>query len=196
MQYTENKITTILNDAEHALREVIAEAGKAGDYHWVDVARLAALDMDKIRKRVKGPPIVKESQSSPMSQPSTGKRKSSKSDYPTFEIRNGLLIRTGWSNKKKREYRQRIPRITFDQTLEAMASLSHTGNGSVLAEHIIEGVESISQEHVPSYQIYAVLGLLRHVKCVQQGSEGYYSWADQLEDSAKRAWAECEEATT
>jgi len=195
MKHIEDQITTILDEAERALREVIAEAAKAGDYRNVDVARLAALEMDKLRKRAKGPPIVKESESSPMPQRSTGNLKSPKSDYPKFEIRNEVLIRTGWSKKEKREYRQRIPRITFDQTLDAMVSLSRTGNGSVLAEQIIEGVERINQDHVPSYQVYAVLGLLRHGKCVQQGGDGYYSWADQLEDKAGTVWSEYEGAT-
>ena len=195
MKPIDNRITTILKDAERDFREVIAEAAKESDYPNVDVARLMALEMDKLLKRVKGPPVVKEPESSPILQHSTKKRKVRKSDYPKFAIRNGVLTRTGWSPKRKREYRQRIPGITFDQTLKAKASLSQTGNGSVLAEQIIEGVERINQDHVPSYQVYAVLGLLRHGKCVQQGGDGYYSWADQLEDKAGTVWSEYEGAT-
>ena len=161
MEYSEDRIIAILDKTERALQEEIAAAAHAGDYHSVDIVRVVALEMEKLRKRVKGPPIVKEPQLFTPER-SAEKRKSPKSAYPKFAIRNGVLTRTGWSTKKKREYRQRIPRITFDQTLEAMASLSHTGNGSVLADQIIEGVERINQEHVPSYQVYAVLGLLRH----------------------------------
>jgi len=51
MKVTEDQITTILDQAERSLREVIAQAAKAGDYHNVDVARQYALEMERLLKR-------------------------------------------------------------------------------------------------------------------------------------------------
>ncbi len=50
-QDTKDRITTILDQAERSLREVIAQAAKAGDYHNVDVARQYALEMESLLKR-------------------------------------------------------------------------------------------------------------------------------------------------
>jgi len=51
MKTIEDRITTILDQAERSLQEVIAEAAKAGDYHKVDVARHYALETERLRKR-------------------------------------------------------------------------------------------------------------------------------------------------
>ena len=51
MKVTEDQITTILDQAERSLREVIAQAAKAGDYHNVDVARQYALETERLLKR-------------------------------------------------------------------------------------------------------------------------------------------------
>ena len=193
-----NQIITILNQAERSLQEVIAEAAKAADYHNVGIARLAALEMDKLSKRVKGPPIVEKPQDSQPSQLGTfvagnrltGKRRSPKSAYPKFSVRNGTLSRIAWSKKKRGEYTHRAPKAVFDQTITAMASLFQTGNGSFMAEHIIERVASNSPEHVPSYQVYLVINLLSDSGCIQKvGREGY-RWPEQLEDNARKVWAE------
>ena len=196
MSTIENQITTILDQAESSLREVIAEAAKAGDYHSVDVARLAALEMDRLRKRVKGSPTDEKPQSPQPSTRHTGKRRSPKSAYPRFEVRNGTLIRIGWSKKNRREYTHKAPKTVFDQTIKAMAFLSQMGNGSVMAEQIIERVTSHSSEHVPSYQIYTVLGFLHDRDCIQKvGREGF-RWPEQLEVNARKVWAQYEGATT
>ncbi len=193
MATIENQITTILDQAERSLQEVIAEAAKAADYHNVDVARMAALEMDRIRKRVKGPPTEEKPQGPQPSTRRTGKRRGPKSAYPKFAVRNGTLIRIGWSKKNKREYTHKAPKTVFDQTIKAMASLSQMGNGSVMAEEIIERVTSVSLEHIPSYQIYTVLGLLNDRDCIQKVGREEFRWPEQLEDNARKVWAQYEE---
>jgi len=196
MENSDNRITTILDEAERNLREVIAEAAQAGDYHSVDVARVAALEIRNLRARVKSPPIAQEPQRSNTSPHVTSKRKGQKSAYPKFEVRNGTLIRVGWSKKNRREYTHKAPKTVFEQTIKAMASIGQTRNGAVMAEQIIEQLESTSSEHIPSYQVYTVLGLLRDRDCIQKiGNEGY-RWSEGLEDSARKIWAQYEEATT
>ena len=193
MENRENRVAAILDEAERNLREVIAEAAQAGDYHSVDVARGAALEMRRLREHLQGPPNLQKPQSSDTSQHFTRKRQNQKSTYPKFEVRNGTLIRVGWSKKKKREYTHKAPKAVFDQTIKAMASLPQMGNGSIMAEQLIERVESTSSEHIPSYQIYTVLGLLRDRDCIQKiGNEGY-RWPEQLEDNARKIWAQYEE---
>ena len=94
--------------------------------------------------------------------------------------------------KKKREYTHKAPKTVFEQTIIAMASLSQMGNGLVTAEEIIERVTNHSSEHIPSYQIYTVLGLLQDRDCIQRvGREGY-RWSEQSEDNLRKVWAEYE----
>ena len=191
----ENQILTILDQAERNLRAVIAEAATAGDYHNVDVARLAALEMARLRKRVKGTTAEEESQALQSFARPTRERRSPKSTYPKFSVQNGILMRIGWSKKKEKEYTHKAPKTVFDQTIQAMASLSQMGNGSVMAEEIIERMTNHSSEHTPSYQLYTVLGLLQDCDCIQKiGREGY-RWSEQLEDNAAKIWAEYEGKT-
>ena len=171
------KILGILTKCESDLREQIVEAAKAGDYRTVDSARAAAVGIRSLRTGIINP--SSKAQAKGASVVSHRKRKSAsrkgiKSKYPKFEVKNDTLIRIAWSKKQRREYTHKAPRFVFNETVKAMAALAQSGAGPFMAEQIIEQVNNMESEAVPSYQVYIVIGLLRKTKCIKQvGREGY-----------------------
>jgi hypothetical protein len=57
-----------------------------------------------------------------------------------------------------------------------------------MAEQIIEQVNDLESDTIPSYQIYGVIGLLRKFNCIKQiGREGYDIPTD-VSTRAKNEW--------
>jgi hypothetical protein len=177
MEKGSERIIGILSKAESDLREVIVEAAQEGDYRSVDMARTAAVNVNNIKVRIKNP--SSKGQAKGVSGVAHRKRKGlsrkgGKSGYPKFDVKNDTLIRMGWSRKERSKYTHKTPRVVFDRTVEAMAALARSEGGPFMAEQIIEQVNHMESETVPSYQVYVVIGLLRKRECIKQvGREGY-----------------------
>lgn len=186
------KILGILTKTESDLRELIVEAAQAGDYRSVDTARAAAVNIHDLLTRIANPSSKLESK---FASKASGRKKKSasrkgiKSKYPKFDVRNGTLIRIGWSKKQRREYTHKVPRFAFNQTVKGMVALAQSGAGPFMAEQIIEQVNSMEAETIPSYRVYVVLGLLRQTNCIKQvGREGY-DIPVELVEKAENGWA-------
>ena len=182
MENSKEKIRSILVSTEESVRKVIVKAAENGDYRGVDIARAIAVKIHELQVQLEESSasltVAKEKVTkigkSPRRTKKSKRRKGQKSGYPKFEVRNGTLIRIGWSKKQKREYTHKVPRIVFDVTVKAMERLAKSGAGPFMAEEIIERVNELSSEAIPSYQVYVVIGLLRMCGCIKQvGREGY-----------------------
>jgi hypothetical protein len=100
------------------------------------------------------------------------------------------LIRIGWSKKQRREYTHKTPRSIFDTTIKAMAALAQSGAGPFTAEQLIDQINTMEPEAIPSYQVYGVIGMLRGTNCIKQiGREGY-DIPPELVEKANRKWSE------
>jgi len=185
------KIISILTKCESDLQEVIVEAAQEGDYRSVDMAKTAAVNVHNVKARVKNPAAKLETK--PINDMSRHKRKkvsrkSSRLRYPKFEVKNETLIRIGWSKKERSEYTHKTPRTAFDGTVKVMAALAQNGAGLFTAEQIIEQVNNMESEAVPSYQVYVVIGFLRARKCILQvGREGY-DIPTEIATRARKEW--------
>ncbi len=185
------KIEAVLTKAENELQEVIVEAAKAGDYRGVDAGRAAAVEICNIKARILKPSSKSELKSerdeSRVKKKVTTKRHS-RGKYPKFEVKNGALVRIGWSKKERREYTHKVSKQVFYQTVEEMGRLAQSGTGPFMAEKIIEQVNNSGSEIIPSYQVYVVIGLLRKLNFIKQiGREGYDIPID-LAKKAETAW--------
>lgn len=190
------KVLDILKKAEVELREAIAEAACAGDYRTVDMGRAAAVTIQELCQRTSGnadpalSPVERRAER-------MGKRKGRKSHsrskpagLPRFEVRNGSLFRIGWSRKQRCEYSHKVPLAVFNAIAEAMASLAKGGSGPFAGEAVIAKLGATTEETIPAYQVYVVLGALREWGLITQvGREGYNILPDILE-KAKQAWGD------
>jgi len=196
MENSKEEIKRIIGNAEEALRQVIVRAAENGDYRGVDTARAIAVKIHELKMQLEDSsalPTVAKEKATKVGKSQRGTKKSKrnkgrKSGYPKFEVKKGMLIRIGWSKKQKREYTHKVPKVVFDVTVKAMARVAKSGAGPFMAEEVIERVNELSTEAIPSYQVYVVIGLLRMCSCIKQiGREGY-SIPENIEKVAENAW--------
>lgn len=195
MDNLKEKIEAVLTKAENELQEVIVEAAKAGDYRGVDAGRAAAVEIKNLKIRILKPSSKSElkKETGTRHKKNVTTKRYSRSKYPKFQVKNGALVRIGWSKKEKREYTHKVSKKVFDQTVEEMYRLANGGAGPFTAEEIIEQVNNMESETIPSYQVYVVIGFLRAKKCiVQVGREGYNIPQDIL-DKARHTWRDLSE---
>ena len=171
------KIIEILTKTESDIQKVIIEAEQASDYRSVDMARNAAVNIKNLRAQISDTTGKVESKSvkdEKRIKRKVASRKATRTGYPKFQIKKDTLIRIGWSKKQRREYSHKTPKLVFDTTIKAMAMLARSGTGPFAAEQLIEQINSTESETIPSYQVYAVIGMLRQTKCIKQiGRDGY-----------------------
>ncbi len=169
------EITGLLGRTEGQLRQMIADAAKAGDYRTVDLAKTAAVGIQNLQTGISNPGAkLQPKPASSVGKAKTTSRRGGKGRYPKFDVKKNTLNRIGWSKKERREYTHKTPRTAFDRTVKVMAALAQNGAGPFTAEQIIEQLNHMGSETIPSYQVYVVIGFLRARKCiVQVGREGY-----------------------
>jgi len=190
------QIIEILKESENKLRDVIAESAQRGDYRIVDTARAIAVNIHDLHDRISDPSrptmtfkIHSESKNTiAPRKPKHTSKNSVRSNYPKYEVRNGSLIKIGWSKKQRREYSHKVPSSVFDLTIRTMTALAKNGAGPFTAEHIIDKVNDMEVEVIPAYQVYVVIAMLRKANCIKQlGREGYNIPTD-VTEKAQEAW--------
>lgn len=160
------------------MRKAIADAAHAGDYSTVDAARFAAGqilqlhgDMEAVMDSLRSESVPERNSDRKTRGPS--KRRSSKRDYPKFQIRDGVLQKVGWSKKSNEEYVHKIPREAFDGTLHALSEIRARGDAPITADQVVGHLESKSSA-IPLYQVYVTLALLRDRGIARKdGRDGY-----------------------
>jgi hypothetical protein len=187
------KIDEILQNCETAVREIIAAAAQDGDYDTVGKGREVALRVSALRSG-HGSSVHEQMRwhpsqiAGPLSGSGRGSRGSRSLEYPRFELVDDNLFRYGWSKREKREYSHKAPKSAFDRVVMAMTKIASANKGPHTAEAIIEEANEGSDDPVPNYQVYAVLGFLKAANAIeQQGREGYLV-PDGFESRAQECW--------
>lgn len=173
------KLTTILENAEVDVLEMISLAARAQDYAMIDRARSVAESLRNITSQLKtGTSTVNEPQSA--STPLKKRRSvaSKKGEYPRFKVADGSLFKTGWSKKKNSEYVQRVPIGKVKKIVAAIEQLS-SAPSPISSEHILESESMENAGSPPSYQVYIVLAFLKQEGVIAStGREGFHLSSD------------------
>jgi hypothetical protein len=192
------KIEPILLYAERELRDVIAEAAKAGDYEGVDLAREVAARIKAmvplVGSRLAASPngvaaTPDKPRGSAARNGSTRGGVGKKGSYPRFQVRKGTLWKFGWSKSEKKEYVHKIPKEVFEQTVAAIGTLTQNGVSPLAAEQIIEQVE-LAGHSVPIYQVYVALAFLREHNVVRRNGRDGYLVIPEFAARAEALWSE------
>jgi len=187
------QIIEILNKAENELQQVIVQSAERRDYRSVEIARSAAVGVQSIRLQVLNPTgrsEVKAGKAERRTKRQASMRSRRRKGYPKFQVKGQTLVRIGWSKKQHAEYTHKTPKSVFEVTIRAMAGLAQSGAGPFAAEQLIEKIDIMESEAIPSYQVYSVIGLLRVTKCIKQiGREGYNIPVEVVE-KAKEKWSD------
>lgn len=170
----------LLRQTEVEMRRVVSDAATAGDY--ASVVQVAALArslreiLEPAAEKRKAPATetarrsaARQKAPSPRRSHATSRRKDG---YPRFVRQGDRFVRIAWSKRDKREYEQKAPFTVLKALTESMA---HTGSdGRVFSTDELLPIRDEDGEEVPSYQVYAALGLLKQVGLVDQhGRQGY-----------------------
>jgi hypothetical protein len=190
------KVLEILKRTEEELREAIAEAARAGEYRDVDIGRTVAVNIKELCERISGNGLksskLAEEKERPVSRKEQRKvsRRNKPEGLPRIEIRNGSLIRIGWSKKQKEEYEHKVPRASFDTIVNTMSALEREGSGPFMAEAVIDKINATTEDSMPAYQVYVVLAALCEWKIITKvGHEGYNIPPD-IKEKAQNVWTE------
>lgn len=177
------KIEQILRDAEVKLQGLIASSAENGDYAVIDLARRYAIQLHEMQNGLNQSNSPKNkldiithhnTMTKSAKTPLDKKTKGKKTQYPKFKITSNSLIRIGWSKKEKREYSHKASKIIYDLTIDAMEKISNTAAGPFMAENIIDKLNKNSDQSIPAYQVYVVIGYLKDQGYIQQiGRDGY-----------------------
>ena len=185
----------ILTRAESELREAIAEAARAGDYRAVDLGRSVAVGVQELCEKIAGHGDRFAKSAGDDAKKVEGKRhrkifkRNKPQGLPRFEVRNGSLVKIGWSRKQRCEYSHKVPKVAFDAIVAAMGGLAKVGNGPFTAETMIEKLNKTEDETIPAYQVYVAVAALRAWNVVSQiGREGYEIPPD-VGERAQDVWA-------
>ncbi len=183
---------TIVDDAEHRVRALLAEAAAQGAYddimHLTDLARSLcelAQQAGVNGTRVDTSPTATAAHASaepvgsnrrrlvptPQASQSSGRRVR-KGDYPRFFRRRDDLVKIGWSKKDKSEYQHKAPRRVIDALAAAIARRS--GNGRLFTVEELLPLKDQDGSELPAYQVYVALAWLKSGGLVKQhGRRGY-----------------------
>lgn len=215
---TTTRVAKALAEAEKNLQLVIGETAKSGDYSLskaasgvaeevrriraslpetkpeAPAARLSAhssLRRGQLREQRTKSKATSSAKHTRTSRPTPARKAPRPSGYPRFDIRRDNLHRIGWSRKEKEEYVHKAPHEAFEQAIDAMLAVSQGARGPFMAEEFLSKLQELDGNAPPSYQVYVVIGFLRHMTCIEQvGREGYLLPTD-LKQVASRAWDAC-----
>lgn len=95
--------------------------------------------------------------------------KSEKRDYPKYRVVGDILIKTGLSRDARKEYEHILIKKDFNALISILAEFS-----SSQRDFSIEEVRG--RLHLPSYQIYTVLSLLKARNILVVPKRGLYSF--------------------
>ena len=202
----------LLEQCEHGLRKLVAEAADEGDYASVfritDLARAVA-SLTANDSLTPAPHIAPQAsatwsenvgKTSPVATKGTKtlsapRSRASIEAYPKFFRRGDELVKVGWSKKDRKEYNHRAPRGAIDAVAAKVRQVGAKGklfNGDALLPLKYPAGEYV----IPDYQAYVALAWLKHLGLVEQhGRRSGYTLAldKQIDSTIITAWTELAE---
>jgi len=178
-----------LESCEHELRELAAQAVKAGDYtavrrltDWAETIRALIPDV------AAGSTARKQGTSQPRLRLRAG-------EYPRFFRNKDDLVKIGWSKTAKEEYHHYAPRRVVDALVEAV-KLASAGGKVFTSNDLFPLRDESVGNNFPDYQVYLALAWLRQLGLIEsKGRRGAYTLQsdEPIESAVADAWRELEQ---
>ena len=184
------RVKEILGNAEADIRTLLSEAALTGSVQ--DISRLAdiAKQLNNMGERPEGETrydtgddytCIREGTSAPSEAPADNTTRSRKSQskrskknaYPKFHWENNgqTLVKTGWSKKKRREYRHKASKNVLDLLEKKLEKLGRNGN-IITMNDILPLKDEQSGSEISSYKVYICLAYLESQGKTERGPEG------------------------
>lgn len=196
------RATTIVDDAELRLKELLAEAARSGDYPALVRIAAWARTINDLRNTAHnvGAAAVRSDHPATKITPQartrgTEDRKSRsaprnrESEYPRFFRRKDELIRLAWSKREKKEYQHKSSYTVLRALAGAMTERG--AGGRVFATDELLPLRSVVDgSDVPNYQAYVGIALLKQAGLIDQhGRKGYsIPRFEEFETAVENVW--------
>jgi hypothetical protein len=178
-------VKSILERAEDEIRAILAEAARSADVAQISkltkiievLHRMVeeadgkfyydSLDFGDAYVLKEAPPKAAPPQMKPRS------RGSKKHTYPQFhwEDDGQTLVKTGWSRKKRKEYRHRAPKKVLDQVQKKLEKLG-AGDKLFTMEDVLPIMDPDTDKEISSYQIYLYVAYLQQQGKITRTRDG------------------------
>ncbi len=169
--------TGILDQVEKNLRGLLREAVDGAPYE--DILWLTRL-AEQVHRLIPAPrrPEAAADAGRPGGTPRVAARASAgarrASGYPKFEVRGNLLVKTGWSKKKRKEYVHKAPLAVLDAVRARIADVAKD-KPTFTMEDVLPVPNPDGNGEVPSYQAYLCLAyLVNDLSVAKAGNDGYH----------------------
>ncbi len=188
----------VLREAEQRFQGLMAEASSGGKYHEVMRLARAARDLRQLMGQVlsgdsdgQWGTLPQKPKAAPRARRKKAllRKRGRAREYPKFFRSGDQLLKTGWSKRKKKEYKHSAPRrlaLPLARTIvEAGGS-----NGMVATDVFFPLHDPDDDSEVPSYQAYVVLAWLVETGVVMKhGRQGYtVPSGDSLSHQLEKRW--------
>ena len=182
---TEQTITDAIRALEEARDLLLRSSQRAGSSHdWPAARKLIDL-AEQAGKLLDAVADLQGTDSPPMSVPQTvrearqgieaplkPRRAGQRGEYPRFNVRGGVLVKTGLQRDGRGVYEHTVPREQFDRFLGQLKSMAASRIRSprkpFKAEDVQAGVTA------PEYMVFIVLSLLMREGLIQRIRRGAY----------------------
>lgn len=195
---TVGALNRALQSAEREVLTALAQAAQAGDLESVDKARRVAGELRRISQNLNRDAASQNGSSDLPTKPERKKSnrrsvepnatKTALKKYPEFITRRDTLYRRAWSRKKHMEYEHKAPRQTVEEVVRALADAAAGETKPVPVERIMSKVNRSSTVSIPQYQVYLVIGWLRHGNCIEQVGRDGYRIPLEIVEAANELW--------
>jgi hypothetical protein len=164
----------VLQILRRTLEQLDREASRAhssGDRFAFNTATAAKVRVRRILDRLDQIQNGSTPAKSPRKKPKSPEPVES-SKYPRFEVRQGALVRIGWSKKYERQYVHRVSAEAFKATLSALEGWAEVARGAVLPEQIALRIRQGHNDQVSLREIYATLNMLLEAGAISHDDHG------------------------
>jgi hypothetical protein len=178
-------VKSILERAEDEIRAILAEAARSADV--AQISKLTKI-IEVLHRMVEeadgkfyydsmdsGDAFILKEQQRPFQSPhkKSQSRIPKKDMYPQFDWENDgqTLVKTGWSRKKRKEYRHRAPKKVLDQVQKKLEKLG-AGGKLFTMEDVIPIMDPDTDKEISSYQIYLYVAYLQQQGKITRTRDG------------------------
>ena len=180
-----DSVKSIIERAEDEIRAILAEAARSADV--AQISKLTKI-IEVLHRMVEetggkcyydsldsgGAYVLKETQPPPQPPQKKSRARVPRKDmYPQFDWENDgqTLVKTGWSRKKRKEYRHRAPKKVLDQVQKKLEKLG-AGGKLFTMEDVLPIMDPDTDKEISSYQIYLYVAYLQQQGKITRTREG------------------------
>lgn len=179
---TMNRAVGILDSTVRELRELLAETARSGELDDVDaltaLVRAVQQAANSVRPQAPSSKGVEMEEVEMVESTYPASTPRPRGGYPKFHVEHDTLVKSAWSKTKGSEYEHRAPVAQVEAVVNTVRDIVRT-KAVFTADEVHKRIE-VTDDEVPSYQIYLALAWLRSIGILGRSGRANFVIKDQL----------------